>query len=84
MNVSSTRSLDYLIERIWEELSLVKVYTKKRGAHPDLTDPICLRKGANIEVSKSRAYLRVLMLWALNQDFCLHILRMFAMAFIGL
>ncbi|KAJ3005910.1 hypothetical protein NUW54_g4136 [Trametes sanguinea] len=42
-------NLDYLIERIWEELDLVKVYTKKRGAHPDLADPICLRKGATVE-----------------------------------
>ncbi|KAI0628007.1 hypothetical protein C8Q77DRAFT_1151674 [Trametes polyzona] len=25
--------------KIWEELDLVKVYTKKRGAHPDLDDP---------------------------------------------
>ena len=46
----AVRSLDYLIERIWDELGLVKVYTKKRGAHPDLTDPICLRKGATVEV----------------------------------
>ena len=36
---------------MWEYLALVKVYTKKRGAHPDLTDPICLRKGATIEAS---------------------------------
>ena len=43
-------SLDYLVEKIWDMLGLVKVYTKKRGAHPDLTDPICLRKGATIEV----------------------------------
>lgn len=43
-------SLDYLIKRIWDELGLVKVYTKKRGAHPDLDDPVCLRKGATIEV----------------------------------
>ncbi|PPQ64745.1 hypothetical protein CVT26_002689 [Gymnopilus dilepis] len=43
-------NLDYLVDRIWEELRLVKVYTKKRGAHPDLADPICLRKGATIEV----------------------------------
>jgi ribosome-interacting GTPase 1 len=43
-------SLDYLIERIWESLGLVKVYTKKRGARPDLSDPVCLRKGATIEV----------------------------------
>ena len=38
------------MERLWEELRLVKVYTKKRGEHPDLSDPICLRKGATIEV----------------------------------
>lgn len=43
-------SLKYLIDRIWDELGLVKVYTKKRGAQPDLDDPICLRKGATIEV----------------------------------
>ncbi|KAH8120513.1 developmentally regulated GTP-binding protein [Phellopilus nigrolimitatus] len=42
-------NLDYLLERVWEDLDLVKVYTKKRGDHPDLTDPICLRKGATIE-----------------------------------
>jgi len=42
-------NLDYLLERIWQELSLVKVYTKKRGAHPDLEDPICLRRGSTIE-----------------------------------
>lgn len=47
---STIHSLDYLIDRIWEELALVKIYTKKRGAHPDLSDPICLRKGATIEV----------------------------------
>jgi len=42
-------NLDYLLEKIWENLGLVKVYTKKRGVHPDLSDPICLRKGATIE-----------------------------------
>ncbi|KIJ45708.1 hypothetical protein M422DRAFT_46740 [Sphaerobolus stellatus SS14] len=41
-------NLDGLLDRIWEELGLVKVYTKKRGEHPDLSDPICLRKGATI------------------------------------
>jgi ribosome-interacting GTPase 1 len=48
--IPAQSSLDGLIERMWEELSLVKVYTKKRGAHPDLDDPVCLRKGATIEV----------------------------------
>lgn len=48
--MSLTLSLDYLIERIWESLGLVKVYTKKRGERPDLSDPVCMRKGATIEV----------------------------------
>lgn len=42
-------NLDYLLEMIWEYLGLVKVYTKKRGDPPDLTEPICLRRGATIE-----------------------------------
>lgn len=41
--------LDWLLETIWRELGLVKVYTKKRGEQPDLSDPICLRTGATIE-----------------------------------
>ncbi|KAG8935075.1 hypothetical protein FRC01_009115 [Tulasnella sp. 417] len=41
--------LDFLMDMIWEYLNIVKIYTKKRGAHPDLTDPVCLRKGASIE-----------------------------------
>ncbi|KAF9821818.1 hypothetical protein IEO21_00248 [Rhodonia placenta] len=49
-------NLDHLIERMWDELGLVKVYTKKRGAHPDLTDPICLRRGANIEARRVQRY----------------------------
>ncbi|KAL1670759.1 hypothetical protein GGF50DRAFT_93732 [Schizophyllum commune] len=42
-------NLDYLIERMWDDLGLVKIYTKKRGAHPDLDDPVCLHKGSTIE-----------------------------------
>jgi len=42
-------NLDYLLDQIWEYLGLVKVYTKKQGEPPDLSDPICLRRGATIE-----------------------------------
>ena len=42
-------NLDYLVERLWEELSLNRIYTKKRGEHPDLSDPIVVRRGATIE-----------------------------------
>ena len=48
--IINSTSLNYLIDRIWDDLGLVKVYTKKRGAHPDLFDPICMRKGSTIEV----------------------------------
>ncbi|KAH7104741.1 developmentally regulated GTP-binding protein, partial [Auriculariales sp. MPI-PUGE-AT-0066] len=42
-------NLDGLVQRIWEALGLVRVFTKKRGQHPDLTDPVCLRTGSTIE-----------------------------------
>lgn len=42
-------NLDRLVSKIWEETGLVRVYTKKRGDHPDLSDPVCLRKGSSIE-----------------------------------
>ncbi|KIO02380.1 hypothetical protein M404DRAFT_16092 [Pisolithus tinctorius Marx 270] len=47
-------NLDYLVEQVWESLGLVKVYTKKRGERPDLSDPVCLRKGATIEGRSSK------------------------------
>jgi ribosome-interacting GTPase 1 len=38
-----------LIPRIWASLGLVRVYTKKRGAPPDLSDPVCLRAGSTVQ-----------------------------------
>jgi len=71
-------NLDYLIDRIWEELSLVKVYTKKRGAHPDLNDPICMRKGSTIEdvchgVHRSLvSHFRYALVWGKSSKFSPH------------
>ena len=42
-------NLDYLLERVWECLSLSRIYTKKPGRAPDFNDPIILRSGANVE-----------------------------------
>ena len=70
-------SLDYLIDRIWDELRLVKIYTKKRGAHPDLSDPICLRRGATIEARPFVFYVK-------TENFDLSNNRMFVMGFIDL
>lgn len=35
-------NIDTLLERLWDELELVRLYTKRRGEPPDFTDPIIL------------------------------------------
>eukprot|EP00922_Rhytidocystis_sp_ex-Travisia-forbesii_P026320 GHVS01038544.1.p1 GENE.GHVS01038544.1~~GHVS01038544.1.p1 ORF type:complete len:375 (+),score=52.57 GHVS01038544.1:123-1247(+) len=35
-------NLDLLKERMWDELAMVRVYTKKKGAFPDFSDPLVL------------------------------------------
>eukprot|EP00117_Sycon_ciliatum_P045359 scpid71279/ scgid32613/ Developmentally-regulated GTP-binding protein 2 len=42
-------NMDGLLDTIWEYLSLVRVFTKKRGCPPDFEDGIILRRGATIE-----------------------------------
>lgn len=35
-------NLDGLLEKIWEYLDLIRIYTKPRGANPDYEDPVIL------------------------------------------
>lgn len=35
-------NLDTLLERLWEELEMARIYTKKRGEFPDFNDPLVL------------------------------------------
>ncbi|VDK70638.1 unnamed protein product [Litomosoides sigmodontis] len=44
-------NMDYMVEKIWEYLALIRVYTKKPGNAPDLgpDDGLILRRGATIE-----------------------------------
>ncbi|CAH1793638.1 unnamed protein product [Owenia fusiformis] len=42
-------NLDYLLERLWEELALVRVFTKKRGSRPDFEDGLVMRRGCTVE-----------------------------------
>lgn len=35
-------NLDTLLERLWDEMELARVYTKKRGEFPDFSDPLVL------------------------------------------
>eukprot|EP01071_Lankesteria_metandrocarpae_P005197 Lankesteria_metandrocarpae@DN3902_c0_g1_i1.p1 len=34
--------LQYLLERMWHEMGVVRIYTKKRGCLPDFTDPLIM------------------------------------------
>lgn len=42
-------NLDFLLDKVWECLALLRIYTKKPGRAPDFSDPIILRGGASVE-----------------------------------
>ncbi|PWN38700.1 developmentally regulated GTP-binding protein [Ceraceosorus guamensis] len=42
-------NLERLKDRIWNEMNLLRVYTRKRGEHPDLEDPVIVRAGGTVE-----------------------------------
>lgn len=42
-------NLDYLLEVLWDYLSLIRVYTKKPGQAPDFNDCLILRRGVTVE-----------------------------------
>lgn len=49
ISVSHSINLDGLVDAIWRNLQLTRVYTKKRGEYPDLAHGLVVRKGATIE-----------------------------------
>jgi len=42
-------NLDYLVEVLWEELKLIRIYTKKPGHPPDFEDGIIFRSGITVK-----------------------------------
>ncbi|MCL4419490.1 TGS domain-containing protein, partial [Patescibacteria group bacterium] len=47
-------NLDYLLQRMWDYMGLIRIYTKRRGQAPDLDEPIVLsseRNGLSIEAA---------------------------------
>lgn len=45
-------NLDFLLQKMWEYMGLVRIYTKRRGHAPDLSDPVILsteRHGLTVE-----------------------------------
>ena len=42
-------NIDRLLTRIWSELNLWRIYTKRRGEAPDLSDPLVVKRDATVE-----------------------------------
>jgi len=42
-------NLDFLLEKLWEHLDLLRVYTKKPGMPPDFSDSIIMRNGVTVK-----------------------------------
>jgi ribosome-interacting GTPase 1 len=45
-------NIDYLLQKMWQYLGLIRIYTKRRGQTPDLSEPIVLtdqRHGLTVE-----------------------------------
>jgi len=44
ISVQMNLGIDILLDKIWEQLNLKRVYTKKHGCQPDFGDPLILLK----------------------------------------
>lgn len=44
ISVQMNLGIDILLDKIWEQLGLVRVYTKRTGQPPDFSDPLILLK----------------------------------------
>lgn len=49
-------NLDQLKERIWEELGIARVYTKKKGQFPDFDDPVVMTEQRGTSPSLLRTH----------------------------
>lgn len=53
ISVHMELGIDILLEKIWDNLALVRVYTKKKGCLPDFGDPLILTAGRHGVTIKS-------------------------------
>ena len=47
ISVQMRLGIDILLDKIWDQLGLVRIYTKKKGEAPDFSDPLFLTHGRN-------------------------------------
>ncbi|ETO11947.1 hypothetical protein RFI_25428 [Reticulomyxa filosa] len=48
-SVKLNLNIDFVLERLWNKLNMIRIYAKKKGSAPDLNEPVILRNGATIE-----------------------------------
>ncbi|MFN7991313.1 MAG: GTP-binding protein [Candidatus Micrarchaeia archaeon] len=48
ISIGDQGSIDELKKKVYEQLELIRVYTKKKGEDADLTEPLVVRKGISI------------------------------------
>ena len=48
MSCEDDLGLDDVVDEIWYQLNLNRVYTKKRGIKPDFSDPLVVRSNSSI------------------------------------
>lgn len=48
ISVKSKLNLDGLVDRLWSELDLRRIYTKKKGMFPDFADPMVMTRSRGI------------------------------------
>ena len=53
ISVHMNLGIDILLERLWDALGLVRIYTKKKGCQPDFADPLILTMGRDGVTVKS-------------------------------
>lgn len=53
ISVHMDLGIDILLEKIWDTLALVRIYTKKKGCPPDFSDPLILTQGRDGVTVKS-------------------------------
>lgn len=54
VSVRSELNLDYMLQRMWHSMGLVRIYTKRRGQNPDLDEPVVVtekRHGVSVEAA---------------------------------
>merc|ERR1712154_213611 len=49
LSVKKGLFLDFTVEKLWEKLDMVRIYTKPKGAAPDFTEPVILKSGSTVE-----------------------------------